>query len=235
MEHLFSTTDTEGYGMLDAADKRGAKNRYIDHLQKLALERADVFKPGNVVLDFGCGVGRLSVWLAQQGCKVYGIDVGTDLLCLAKTYNAHANLEYQLFDGETIAFSEGSFDAILCVRILNRRILPDQKLAPMIAEFDRVLKASGIVVALEPVYGREHPLCYRREELLSTFEHYGFICPTSYPIRKGHWPILYLMRWGLIPPKFFQRLAWYELEKRRHEAEALLDYKDYLFCFEKKG
>lgn len=235
MEHLFSTKDAEGYGMLDAADRRGAKNRYIDSLQKLALAKAEVFKPTDVILDFGCGVGRLSAWLAHKGRKVYGIDVEADLLRLAAKYNARANLEYRLFDGATIPFAEGSLDAILCVRVLNRRILPDRKFAPMLAELHRVLKASGVIVTLEHVYGRQHPLCYRREELLASFARRGFLCTAHYPIRKGHWPVLYLIRWGLIPSRFFPCLAQYELQKRRCEAEALLDYKDYFFCFEKKG
>jgi hypothetical protein len=45
--------------------------------------------------------------------------------------------------------------------------------------------------------------------------------------------VLYLIRLGLILPRFFPRLAQYELDKQRHEREAYLDYKDYLFHFEK--
>jgi SAM-dependent methyltransferase len=235
MEHLFSIKDAAGYGMLDAADRRGAKNCYIDYLQKLALEKAMVFKQTDVILDFGCGVGRLSAWLAHRGHMIYGMDVETDLLRLAEKHNTLANLEYRLFDGETIPFPDSSFDAILCVRVLNRRILPDQKFVPMLTEFHRVLKVLGRVVVLEHVYGREHPLCYRREELLSHFIHQDFLCTAHYPIRNGHWPILYLIRCGLIPSRFFPCLARYELKKRRSEVEAFFDYKDYFFCFEKKG
>jgi hypothetical protein len=43
------------------------------------------------------------------------------------------------------------------------------------------------------------------------------------------------MRWGFIPLNFLPRLAQYELNKRRSERQAYLDYKDYLFRFEKKG
>ena len=41
MDHIFSTTDADGYGILDAADRRGTKNAYIDYLQKLALAREE--------------------------------------------------------------------------------------------------------------------------------------------------------------------------------------------------
>jgi len=71
--------------------------------------------------------------------------------------------------------------------------------------------------------------------LLAHFTRHGLICTSHYPLRKGHWPILYMIRLGLVPARLFSRLAQYELDKRRHEREAYLDYKDYLFRFEKKG
>jgi len=90
-------------------------------------------------------------------------------------------------------------------------------------------------VAIEHVSGRTHAWRYQREELLAYFARHGFTCTSCYPLRKGRWPVLYLIRYGLIPPRFLARLAQYELDKRRHEREAYFDYKDYLFRFEHKG
>ena len=105
----------------------------------------------------------------------------------------------------------------------------------MLGELHRVLKTPGVLVTIEHVYGREQSECYQREELLTHCARQGLICTSCYPIRKGHWPMLYMIRLGLISPGLFPRLAQYELDKRRHEKEAYLDYKDYLFRFEKKG
>ena len=56
MEHnLLSTKDADGYGILDAADKRGHKNAYIDYLQKLALDREGAFKFTDIVLNQSTG------------------------------------------------------------------------------------------------------------------------------------------------------------------------------------
>jgi len=234
MDSTLSVKDADGYGMLDAADKHGYKNAYIDYLQKLALDREAAFKPADVVLDFGCGVGRLSSWLAGRCRRVYGIDVEADLLRLAAQYHTGANVLYQAYDGKTIPFAQAYFDAILCVRVLNKRILPGENFDWALGELHRILKAPGVLIAIEHVYGREQSKCYQREELLASFARHGLICTSDYPIRKGHWPVLYLIRLGLISPGFFPLLAQYELGKRRHEREACLDYKDYLFRFEKK-
>jgi SAM-dependent methyltransferase len=235
MDHTLSTKDADGYGMLDAADTYGYKNAYIDYIQKLALDNEGAFKPTDVVLDFGCGVGRLCSWLASRCSQVYGIDVRTELLGLASQHHAQANVIYQAYDGEVIPFSPAYFNTVLCVRVLNKRILPGEKFVRMLGELHRILKTPGDLLAIEHVYGREQSECYQREELLTNFACHGFICTSHYPIRKGHWPMLYLIRLGLISPSFFPRLAQYELEKRHHEREAYLDYKDYLFRFEKKG
>lgn len=235
MAHIFSIQDAHGYGIIDAADTRGYKNAYIDYVQKLALDREGVFKPGDVVLDFGCGVGRWCAWLASRCRRVYGIDVSRELLRLASAHNARTNVVYQAYDGVTMPFAPASFDAILCVGVLQKRVLPEGQLSPMLGEFRRVLQTPGTVVAIEHVSGRAHAWRYQREELLAQFAHHGFVCTACYPLRKGHWPVLYLIRYGLIPPRLFARLAQYELDKRRHESEAYFDYKDYLFRFERKG
>ena len=234
MNHIFSTTDADGYGILDAADKRGSKNAYIDYLQKLALAREDVCKPTDVVLDFGCGIGRFCAWLASRCSQVYGIDVNIEGLKLAAEHNARANVVYQAYHGETIPFAQSYFNVILCVGVLHKRIFPEAKLTRILGELCRVLKTPGTVIAIEHVYGRAQAWNYQREELLAHFGRYGLVCTSHYPIRKGHWPILYMIRLGLVPASLFPRLAQYELDKRGHERGVSLDYKDYLFHFEKK-
>jgi len=235
MNRIFNTSDMDGYGILDAADKRGYKNFYIDYLQKLALDREGAFKTTDVVLDFGCGIGRLCPWLASRCRQVYGIDRDIELLRLATEHNTRPHVAYQDYDGETIPFPQSYFNAILCVGVLQKRIWSDKQLTHILGEFHRILKTPGTVVAIEHVYGKSHVWSYQREELLAHFARHDLVCTAHYPIRRGHWPVLYLIRWGFIPLNFLPRLAQYELNKQRSETEAYLDYKDYLFRFEKKG
>src|SRR5262249_22829507 len=182
LDHTLRAQDADGYGMLDADDQHGYKNAYIDYVQKLALHQAGVFKSTDVVLDFGCGVGRLSSWLAGRCRQVYGIDVGAELLELAAQYHARANVIYQAYDCKSVPFSQAYFDAILCVRVLNKRILPGEELSRIVGECHRILKASGVLVAIEHVHKREQSECYQREELLTNLANHGLICTSHYPI-----------------------------------------------------
>lgn len=235
MDNILSAKGGDGYGIIDDTDTRGHKNSYIDYLHKLALEQAGVFNATDVVLDFGCGIGRLSHWLGDRCSMVYGLDVGKEVLSIAAQHNARANVIYQAYDGETIPFAESSFDVILFVMVLHRKsIFSEEKLARILGEFHRVLKPNGRIIMIENVYGRPQSRCYRREEILAHFAKQNLICTAHYPIRKGHTLLLYMIRYGLIPPRFIPRLAQYEINKRRNEHEAYYDYKDYLFCFEKK-
>ena len=235
MNNILGAKGGDGYGIIDVADTLGHKNSYIDYLHKLALEQVGVCNATDVVLDFGCGIGRLSHWLGDKCSRVYGIDIGKEVLSIAAQHNARANVIYQVYDGETIPFAESSFDVILLVGVFHRKsIFPEDKLARILGEFYRVLKPNGRIIMIGSMYGRRQSPSYRREEILTHFAKQNLTCTSHYPIRKGRTPLLYMIRYGLIPPRFIPRLAQHELSKRRHEHEAFYDYKDYLFCFEKK-
>lgn len=237
MNNLASIRDADGYGMLDASDKRGHKNTYIDYVQKLALDQEGAFRADDVILDFGCGVGRFCSWLSHRSRRIYGVDTSREMLALAAQYNARQNVLYQMYDGYTLPFPQSCFDAALCVfgGVLHKHLFPEKHFSHLIGELARVVKTPGTIIAVEHVYRKAKRGYYQREEFIAHFTQHDFHCSTYYPVRRGHWPLLYLIRWGLIPHRLFPQLARYELRKRRHEREAYFDYKDYLFRFEKKG
>ena len=70
---------------IDPADRKGHKNRYIDLLQKTALEEELELTGDEAVLDFGCGSGRLSYWIAPRVKKVVGLEVTPEMIDLCKT------------------------------------------------------------------------------------------------------------------------------------------------------
>jgi SAM-dependent methyltransferase len=93
------------------------------------------------VLDAGCGGGRTSAWLAEQGARVIGIDVSPELLRLARERVPSGS--FSLADlGEPLPFEDGSFDVVVASLVMH--YLRDW--VPPLRELRRVLRADGVVV-----------------------------------------------------------------------------------------
>ncbi|HTA75662.1 MAG TPA: methyltransferase domain-containing protein [bacterium] len=64
-------------------------------------------KPGERILDLGCGDGVLTKKLADFGCSVMGVDASPDFIESAK----NLGLDARLMDGEALSF-QTEFDAV---------------------------------------------------------------------------------------------------------------------------
>src|SRR5574341_51767 len=76
---------------IDPGDRKGHKNRYIDLLEKMALEEVLDLKGHETVLDFGCGSGRISYWIAPRVEKVIGLELTPEMIELAERYRKADN------------------------------------------------------------------------------------------------------------------------------------------------
>ncbi len=73
-------------------------------------------KPGQSVLDLGCGTGRHSIELARRGFRVTGLDISAGMLGEAKKRAAAANVEVSWIEANAADFSlPGRFDAAICL------------------------------------------------------------------------------------------------------------------------
>ena len=64
-------------------------------------------------LDVGCGAGVLSVWLAQQGLRVTGIDLFPEAIAMARSHAEKAGAEIELVTGDLFAFTPSErFDLV---------------------------------------------------------------------------------------------------------------------------
>ncbi len=81
--------------------------------------QAGLFKPGQRVLEIACGEGRNSVWLAQRGCRVLGIDVSPLALKKAKSLaeNKGVEVELRLADVRDWQWTPAAFDVVVCIFI----------------------------------------------------------------------------------------------------------------------
>src|SRR3977135_1968824 len=71
-------------------------------------------KPGERILDLGCGDGELTVKLVEHGCNVVGIDSSREQIAGAKKLG----LDVRVMDGERLEFSS-EFDAVFSNAVLH--------------------------------------------------------------------------------------------------------------------
>jgi SAM-dependent methyltransferase len=101
-------------------------------------------QPTDVVLDIGCGVGRLTRSLAGRGAEVYGLDVSGEMLELARRHHADVgNVKWIEGDGMTLApIEDASID--VCVSHVVFQHIPDPQIVlGYVKEIGRVLRPGG--------------------------------------------------------------------------------------------
>jgi trans-aconitate methyltransferase len=95
-------------------------------------------RPGERVLDLGCGDGALTAKLVAMGCDVVGVDASEPLVTAARALG----LDARLMDGEALAF-DAEFDAVFSNAALHWMRRPDA----VIAGVHRALRPHGRFVA----------------------------------------------------------------------------------------
>ncbi len=92
------------------------------------------------ILDVGCGAGFLTNSLALDGHNVSGIDLSDESLKVAREKDSTRSVAYQSGDAYALPFSEGSFD-VVCAMDLLEHVEDPQKVVTQAA---RILKPGGL-------------------------------------------------------------------------------------------
>ncbi|HEV2321856.1 MAG TPA: class I SAM-dependent methyltransferase [Gammaproteobacteria bacterium] len=115
------------------------------------LELADL-KPGETVLDVGCGTGSLAL-VAKRAVgpegAVFGVDASPEMLARAMKKARRAGLEV-VFDqapAQDLPYRDAEFDAVFSTLMLHH--LPHSSRGECAGEIARVLKPGGRVLAVD--------------------------------------------------------------------------------------
>lgn len=113
-------------------------------------------RPGDRVLDFGCGAGWSSIMLARMGMDVIGMDISPSALEIART-TAERNLvgidcpppRFECYKGARLDIEDGHVDSVVVFDAFHHLPNPRQ----VLAEFARVLAPNCRVGMAEPGIG----------------------------------------------------------------------------------
>ena len=91
------------------------KHAFVAQYGENVLELLDI-KPGDHILDLGCGTGYLSDQIAQKGAVVTGIDNSPEMI--KKAEQAYPDLNFGVADASNFSFAE-PFDAVFSNAVLH--------------------------------------------------------------------------------------------------------------------
>ncbi len=200
--------------VIDPADTRGYKNAYIRAHRNAQIESAIAsLDKGSRILDFGCGTGHITEYLNDLEMWAVGIDIAFDLLAL---HTGSATLLN--YDGSSMPFNDNSFDAVTSYVVLNH-IVNEQHLLKVLRELRHVLKPGALYICIEQTRkvtkvtdgGNKKQRCI--QDFISVFSEAGLRIEQVQSVRAGHFPFIYLVRYGFVPQAMFPHLIgidkWY--------------------------
>lgn len=118
---------------------------YLDYFTKRFLLKSLKLKRNDVVLDFGCGVGRLSTIVARKAKLVNCVDISEPLIKMAQK-NHHDNINYKCIKGIS-DIPLLNYNKIFTVGVLYH--LNDSELLETLKFFNNALCEDGNIVLIE--------------------------------------------------------------------------------------
>ena len=136
-----------------------AADSFSDNIERPAIERLIGDVAGSRILELGCGSGPYSVWLADRGAQVIGLDLSPTMISLAQERASKRNLqaEFRVADiRDALPFNDAQFDLVFSATTLHYV----ENLDATLNEAARVMKPGGRLVAsvLHPMSTARFPL-----------------------------------------------------------------------------
>ncbi|ETP40953.1 hypothetical protein F442_11791, partial [Phytophthora nicotianae P10297] len=129
----------------------GGQTTTTEFVEKLNL------KPGERVLDVGCGIGGGDFYMARQfGVSVVGIDLSTNMVHRAletSMKDPSVDVEFEICDATKKEFPDASFDVVYS----RDTILHIEDKQALFAKFFRWLKPGGRVLISDYCRGEQEP------------------------------------------------------------------------------
>ncbi len=151
---MTQTWDAEAYG------RNGA---FVHQMAGGVLKWLDA-RPGERILDLGCGDGQLTLRLAETGAHLTGADASAQMVAAARGRGVQADHA----NAESLPYADRSFDAVFSNAVLHWVRDHDA----MLAQVHRVLKPGGRFVAEMGGHGN---IAAIRVALMAVLARHGYV------------------------------------------------------------
>lgn len=124
--------------------------RYLIYLYHLATYKfASRSVIGKKVLDFGCGSGYGTAFIADECSSIIGIDIARDAIEYASTHYSKPNLSFLVVDrieAASLPFDDQSFETVLSFQVIEHI----NGVNKYLSEINRVLVPGGVLILATP-------------------------------------------------------------------------------------
>lgn len=144
-----------------SAERYARNARFVSDLGAPVLELLNP-RPGERILDLGCGDGALTKKLVAAGAVVVGIDASSDMIAQACT----EGLDARVMDAHNIVFDDDPFDAVFSNAAMHWMTDPEAVLkgvvgclrpgGRLVAEFGGMGNVAAIRTAIIAVLARDY-------------------------------------------------------------------------------
>lgn len=162
------------------------------------IERYQYDLKRKTMLDFGCGVGRITQAMAEYFDTCYGLDISPTMISIAQSVSQKKNCKYVLGQEVDIKQFENDYFDLIYSRLVLQHIPEKENITGYIVEFMRILKPSGILV---------------------------FQLPSSVPyrLRRKFYYLLYPLFKMIIPLKLLHRLNLVRMRMTSYPESEVID------------
>lgn len=168
-----------------------------DRLQRLFGGSLEGLR-GRRVLEAGCGAGRFTEIMLQQGADVFAVDLSQAVEANYRTCSGYPHYAVCQADIAKLPFSRGQFDVVVCIGVVQHTPSPEETIAALCSQ----VKPGGMLVIDHYTCGYPSTLSRRLLRAFLLRKPAVFSIRFSIWLADVLWP-LHRLIWRMRPLPFF--------------------------------